>query len=431
MVHIRLTGYTLDARTNFALGLATTLSAGMGAIFTAADTVRALSGTAAILSGTRAEFNEVYFSKQTIQVLTEALEVKRRKVYAEIKKGQRRNIDDYTIQAAIKDAVTYHANCSLIAGLEQAAISVQREENPGIKGAQRALIEAKRLQYIMGTKPENISKLDLSGPFDGSGASDMQALSELDLDSPLNVLAERLNQTFLVRKSFGKKINELIAEAKDLPDAKDPIKVIKMNATNDLTGLVSEVRKTEEKTREILKSHFQEKAEAADLELRKIQMDWAFASTDASKKVLYAELQGKAHSAQSISYEIIGAFEDYSGPIKKVVGQLKEAWDQPLKDLTEKLGGAISEADKTIKVVATLRNLQLAILQRVKDAIVYTGNLSDSDIAKLAKAINDEKIPNVSVVNKLDILTALKKVKGADTLESFATAYKKGVNKTI
>ena len=57
----------LDARTNTILGIVTTALAGAGAIFTPANTVRALSGTAAIISGSRAEFNENYFANQTIQ----------------------------------------------------------------------------------------------------------------------------------------------------------------------------------------------------------------------------------------------------------------------------------------------------------------------------------------------------------------------------
>ena len=121
----------LDARFNFILGSLTTGLAGAGAIFTGVDIVRALSGAAGITSGVRAEFNNDYFQNKTIQVITDGLESKRQEIYEKILEDREQDLEKYPVQRAIKDAIKYHENCSLISGLEQAAISIERADNPG------------------------------------------------------------------------------------------------------------------------------------------------------------------------------------------------------------------------------------------------------------------------------------------------------------
>lgn len=129
----------LDAGTNFFLGALTTVVAGAGAIVTGpATAVRALSGSASIVSGVKAEFNETYFQNKTIQVLTDGIEAKRKELYEkilEVREGK--DIEEYTVEAAIKDAITYHDACSLIAGLEHAALSIERASNPGAEAAMK------------------------------------------------------------------------------------------------------------------------------------------------------------------------------------------------------------------------------------------------------------------------------------------------------
>lgn len=121
----------LDSEVNFVLGSLTTGLAGAGAIFTGVDIVRALSGAAGIASGVRAKFNEDFFQSLTIQVITDGLESKRQEIYEKILEDREQGVVKYPVQRAIKDAIKYHENCSLISGLEQAAISIERAENPG------------------------------------------------------------------------------------------------------------------------------------------------------------------------------------------------------------------------------------------------------------------------------------------------------------
>lgn len=121
----------LDARTNFILGSLTTAVAGAGAIFSG-GTSQALSGVASILSGVRAEFNEDYFQMLTIQVITDGLEKKRQEIYTKVLDDREKGLTEYPVERAIADAIRYHDNCSLVAGLEQAALSIERAANPGM-----------------------------------------------------------------------------------------------------------------------------------------------------------------------------------------------------------------------------------------------------------------------------------------------------------
>jgi hypothetical protein len=122
-----------DSETGFFLGSLTTALAGAGAIVTPATAARVLAGTAGITSGINAEMTAKFFFQKTIQVLTNAFHVRRKKIYREIADRQNKGINEYPVEAAVKDALEYHGACSLIAGLEEAALSVERAQNPGLE----------------------------------------------------------------------------------------------------------------------------------------------------------------------------------------------------------------------------------------------------------------------------------------------------------
>ena len=122
-----------QAEMNFGLGSATTILGGLGAIFTPASTVRALSGSAAIASGIRAEFNEDFFYGLATHVIAEGMDNKREEIYGKIRDRQNQDTTAYPIQAAVKDAVEYHGACSAIDGLEAAGDAVVQNRNPGLK----------------------------------------------------------------------------------------------------------------------------------------------------------------------------------------------------------------------------------------------------------------------------------------------------------
>lgn len=123
-----------DRYTDTLFGMVTTAAAGLGAIFSSASTVRALSGAAAISAGSRSVISEVSFQEKTIQVLTIGFEKRREEISKEIMdKRKDADISKYTVEGAIADAIRYHDACSLIGGLEQVAKDQQRAQDPGLK----------------------------------------------------------------------------------------------------------------------------------------------------------------------------------------------------------------------------------------------------------------------------------------------------------
>ncbi len=120
----------LDRQQNFILGSATTLLGGMGAVFTNAGVARALAGAAGATSGIRAEFNEAFFSSLATSVISPAIERRRARIRQEILNNRRKkDIHQYTVQAAIMDAVRYHGACSVDAGIDEAGAALQRSDS--------------------------------------------------------------------------------------------------------------------------------------------------------------------------------------------------------------------------------------------------------------------------------------------------------------
>lgn len=128
-----------EGESNFVMGALTTALAGAGALASPVIAARALAGAAGVTSGVNAEFNDKLFAKLTIQVLTKAIDARRKNFYEQILKNRTKkdstesaDLEAYPVEAAIKDALTYHASCSLIAGLEEAGISIDRANNVGL-----------------------------------------------------------------------------------------------------------------------------------------------------------------------------------------------------------------------------------------------------------------------------------------------------------
>lgn len=145
-----------DVQTNVFFNSVTTLLGGLGAIFTGADTVRALSGSAAIFSGWGAVSNDAFFQDLTVQVITNGIKLRRTDIHEDMARKRDLGLPEYPAEAAVRDAIRYHASCSLVAGLEQAALELDRAEDPGVRQMQRTLFETRRLQLIADLSPEEL-----------------------------------------------------------------------------------------------------------------------------------------------------------------------------------------------------------------------------------------------------------------------------------
>ena len=103
---------------NFAFGTLTTALAGAAAIFTPVNTTRTLAGSAGVVSGVRAEFNENFFASKIVEALTRAIDSQRQKILKEIDEEGKKSIEDYPVERAVADALRYHSACNLVTGLE-------------------------------------------------------------------------------------------------------------------------------------------------------------------------------------------------------------------------------------------------------------------------------------------------------------------------
>jgi hypothetical protein len=120
--------------TNLNLGGATTLFGALGSVLTSVDATRLFSGAAAVTSGLRAEYNDVYFSSQAFELVSKAIRSIREKTLKHIHDARlNKGIREYTLDGAVGDTMRYHATCNVMAGLEEASDAVTRERDPGLK----------------------------------------------------------------------------------------------------------------------------------------------------------------------------------------------------------------------------------------------------------------------------------------------------------
>lgn len=129
----------LQGNTNVTLGTLATLLGGAGAIVTAADTARALAGSAGIVSGSRAEFNQGVFLNAAIPVILKGIEQRRERLRAKILERLSEEVSTYPVSLAVADAIDYHNACNLGKGLEEANAALELREHPGLEAMQKAL----------------------------------------------------------------------------------------------------------------------------------------------------------------------------------------------------------------------------------------------------------------------------------------------------
>ena len=132
----------LQAEPNFFLGAVTTILAGAGAVVPSVAAAQILSGSAGVVSGIRAEFNQTYFAQLAVEVITKGIEKKRDDILVKINKKKANLIKDYTVERAVSDALKYHGACNLISGLEEASDRLTVADDPGFKRLKQIFEEA-------------------------------------------------------------------------------------------------------------------------------------------------------------------------------------------------------------------------------------------------------------------------------------------------
>jgi len=159
-----------ESRVGFLSGAATTVLGGLGAIFTSANTARALAGSAGITSGLGAEFRQAHFANLATEVITAGIDAKRASIYDQIDTRRHHSangaLSAYSMENAIHDTIRYHAACSVDTGFEAAKEAIQLTRNPGLNELDTVVDRVNALRHRL-RNPESPDER----PSGASGAS--------------------------------------------------------------------------------------------------------------------------------------------------------------------------------------------------------------------------------------------------------------------
>lgn len=147
---------------NFYLGTATTAAGVLGAVLPGVRASRNLAGTAGLLSGAQAEFNGAYYSNLAAQVIVQGVDLRMAKLRKELLESrQGKGIDEYSLEAAINDALVIDGACSTVTGLTEAADSIKEVATPGLNRAASVIAAVKAAGEI--AQADKVSELAESG----------------------------------------------------------------------------------------------------------------------------------------------------------------------------------------------------------------------------------------------------------------------------
>lgn len=153
---------SIQSDANFWLGTGATIAGVLGPLFgeRGAKNLAVLAGG---LSGTRAEVSQSYFYNLAVPVITKGIDERRKSILERMRLAHTADIHQYTVQAAVKDAVYYDGQCSVISGLEEAAEAIRLVSDPGIESANRILLKTKLTKEIVSANTSTeIAALDKS-----------------------------------------------------------------------------------------------------------------------------------------------------------------------------------------------------------------------------------------------------------------------------
>lgn len=105
-------------------GIATLLS-GAASVVTPLSVARALSAGSTVSNGILSQYNEAYFNSLTVTLISSGITKKRESILQHIDGERRKSLSDYPVNRSISDALSYHAACNIISGLETATAATQ------------------------------------------------------------------------------------------------------------------------------------------------------------------------------------------------------------------------------------------------------------------------------------------------------------------
>lgn len=216
----------LDTSVNFFLGSLTTVLGGVSPLFSGSSDV--LGALAGVTSGVRSEFNTTYFQNLSLHVITRGIDSRRERRLTTIRAKNSSAISDYNTTAAVVDALKFHNDCSLNAGLEEASDALQlannfRNGNVGVSEATKTLKDLKDLN-------EQVRELRGEGPLANS-------VKDVDrIKAEVAILSEKVDAALAELKAGGMSEESLM----DITDTFTSAKETATTAFSDLSRRAAE-----------------------------------------------------------------------------------------------------------------------------------------------------------------------------------------------
>lgn len=116
------------SQTQMAWGGLATLLSGAAAVTSPVAVAKALAAGSTVSSGILSKYNEAYFSNLTLQVISTGIAKQREAVLVNIQAQRKSSLVEYPVNRAIADALTYHATCNVVTGLETAAAATKNAQ---------------------------------------------------------------------------------------------------------------------------------------------------------------------------------------------------------------------------------------------------------------------------------------------------------------
>ena len=107
-------------------GLAALLT-GASSVVQHAQTASALAAGGTFSIGMFNAYNEAYFNNLALTVISSGISRKRENIMSDIAEKQTEPLHMYPVNAAISDALTYHAACNVVSGMEEATKALNAE----------------------------------------------------------------------------------------------------------------------------------------------------------------------------------------------------------------------------------------------------------------------------------------------------------------
>jgi uncharacterized protein YceK len=113
------------------------LLSGAAAVVTHTTTAQALAAGSTASTGILSTYNEAYYNDLSLSVIADGISKKRDSIMANLKQQKNKSLLDYPVNAAISDALSYHAACNIVAGMEAASTALKEVTHPALTPAIR------------------------------------------------------------------------------------------------------------------------------------------------------------------------------------------------------------------------------------------------------------------------------------------------------